>query len=267
MRAVLFFRQESARKPANAVSLVRCGSVKKGTQTFSIFNEVEKETFITKIETMPIPDEVFFGLDKDGKDVTFGNIREILSKKESGYELHLIELLRLRLTRVFNEPTQRVKTNKDSYLLANLTCSGIELLGQIFHPTSGKEKSKPFREVCSNLHLEFGKSLPSTFKEKLSKMWSLNTEIDKIDSLSYLLYTYLRNQMTHYFIAKGVYLSYEKTNTFEIVETENEAYLIINPEWYWDSYLEVFNDYFYNKVKNKKEFREKALRYIEKAIK
>lgn len=216
---------------------------------------------------MPIPNEAFFGLDEEYKNIFFGDIRNIINNKESNYDLKIIKLIELRIKRILNEPLLKIKNNRDPYLLATLTSQGIEVLGQIFHPTNENEKSKPFREIANQLHQNFSRKISKENKERLKQMWGDNKDISKIDTFSYLLYRYLRNDLTHFFVARGVYLSYEETETFKIVENENEAYIIINPNWYYDRYVEIFNDYFYNKVKTKKVLRDKAINYINNMIK
>lgn len=216
---------------------------------------------------MPIPNDIFFGLDQDNSNITFGDIRTIIDNKEEDYEFKLLKLIELRIKRILNEPMLKVKENKDPYLLVSLVSQGIEILGQIFHPASEQEKSKPFREIANKLHQEFPRKLSKKTIKQLKTMWAENKDIDKIDTLSYLLYRYLRNDMTHFFIAKGVYLSYEDIDNFKVIENDNEVYLVINPNWYYNRYIDIFNNYFYNEIKTNKNYRDKALNYIKNAIK
>jgi hypothetical protein len=216
--------------------------IKEINESCGELNNKHKFTNFYKKAHMPIPNQTFFGLDTKREKVTFGNIRQLL--KDETKHNDLVDILRLRIDRILNDPTQKVKLNRDPYLLTSLTCQGIEILGQIFHP-SNNLKSEPFRQVANKLHQQFSRNLKKDFKQKLKLMWSDNNKSEKIDTLSELLYKFLRNDLTHMFVAKGVYLSYTETKTFKPIETEYEAYLIINPDWYFETYRNLFNEYFF----------------------
>ena len=215
---------------------------------------------------MPILDKVFFGKNDKNENVLYGDIRNILIKEDPGFELELAKLLKLRIERTFNSATNPLKEAKSAFPLTLMSCIGLSLLGEIFHSDNSNEASKPFKCICNQLHQEFSRKLTKTFQHKLSLMWPTNKEISNIDTLSNLLYKYLRNDLVHSFIAKGVYLSYEDTAKFKRVETDNEAYLVVNPDWLWSRYNELFNEYFDVKVKNKLKLQKEIVKYIKRII-
>ena len=234
----------------------------------SVFNfDLYLNTFESQLaldtSNMPIPDEIWLSFDSKKKRIHAKDIRSIIENQENGYEAYLAEILKVRLERTLINPIDKISDNKDiAHVLVGLTCIGIETLGQVFYPNG--EKSKPFVTVCSKLHQVFSRSLSKKFKKDLSKMWSKNDNIDSVKTFSYLMYRYLRNEIQHGFVAKGVYLSNDIENV-EVFNREGVAYLRVNPKWFWLRFKDVFNSLF-DEVENNPECKSNVVKYMKSII-
>lgn len=212
---------------------------------------------------MPIPDDTWVSFDSDGKRIHIGDIRTILNNRESGFESYLAEILKIRLERTLIKPVDGIVDNHNiAHVLVGLTCIGIETLGHIFHPEG--EKSKPFVAVCSKLHQVFSRNLSKGFKKDLSEMWAKNDNIDSIKTLSYLMYRYLRNEIQHGFVAKGVYLSND-IKDLEVFNKNGIAYLKVNPKWFWLKFKDVFHELF-NEVEKKDIYKSNIVKYMNSIV-
>jgi hypothetical protein len=227
-----------------------------GTRFFSSPSIVKSNSsFLEKVESMPIPDEAWFCTTIDNEVIRFSDLRSLL---KSGNSARLREILKDRLDNILIAPSKRLNDSKHAFALMILTCTGIESLGSIFYPSN--VHSEPFREVCGKMHQVLPRKLTKKFKESLSARWSNNEEIDKITHYSYLIYRYMRNELSHNLVSKGVYLSYEETDT--IIFNQDEGYLIVNPRWFWLKFEQL-----YQKLLTSNDRETQMIRYFESIVK
>ena len=68
--------------------------------------------------------------------------------------------------------------------------------------------------------------------------------------------------MMHGYQGRGVFLSYEDTVNLKI--DEENAFLIINPDWFWDSFKDFFNRQFIEieSAQENSTERQNCLKYI-----
>jgi hypothetical protein len=200
-----------------------------------------------------IPDKVIFGEDALNNGITYGSVRNIMDENE------LINLLKLRLNVFFINQVQALQDSKSAFPLATMTCIGIETLGEVFLQKDEDDTSRQFVGIIRKVDQRFGRKLNKKFEAKLKDIWS-EDNLKNIDCFGKIVYRFFRNTMIHGYQGKGVFLSYEDTKNIEIDHTN--AYLIINPDWFWNS----FKDYFSNKFKlisnAKGKERDNCLKYI-----
>jgi hypothetical protein len=78
------------------------------------------------------------------------------------------------------------------------------------------------------------------YQSKLNQIWS-DKDLKNIDNFEKLIYRFFRNTMMYGYQGKGMFLSWEETEQIEI--DSDSAFIILNPNWFW----EVFKDYFNRK--------------------
>lgn len=101
-------------------------------------------------------------------------------------------------------------------------------------------------------------------KELVKKNWP-DKDGERIKILTDLFYKYYRNTMIHCYRGKGVFLESGLNPPFIF----NDGFLIINPDWFWTRFIEVFNSTFEQLLKDKKKGsgeRTRCLDYIRKLL-
>lgn len=182
-----------------------------------------------------IPDEIIFGIDTSGNGINYGFVRTIKNENE------LINLLKLRLQVFFIDQVQHLQNSKSAFPLTTMTCIGIETLGEIFIKEKKDDTSYQFVEIIKKVHQIFGRKPNKKYDEQLKKIWD-EKDLTKIDNFGKLTYRFFRNTMIHGYQGKGVFLSYEDTNS--IVIDNASAFIKINPDWFWDNFKEYFEKQF-----------------------
>lgn len=182
-----------------------------------------------------VPDKVIFGIDELGNSIDYGFVRSV---KDDNL---LINLLRLRLKRLFIEQVEPLQCSKSAFPLTTMTCIGIETLGQIFIDKDNNDTSFQFVKIIKKIHQTFGQKPNKKFSSKLQEIWS-EKDLKNIDNYGKLMYKFFRNTMIHGYQAKGVFLSYEDTNSIEL--DEEFAFIKINPNWLWDNYKKYYENQF-----------------------
>ncbi len=196
-----------------------------------------------------IPDEIIFGIDNNRNAVDYGFVRNIKDDNE------LINLLRLRLMRFFIEQVQVLQDSKSAFPLTTMTCIGIETLGEIFIEKNANDTSFQFVEIIKKVNQTFGFKPNKKYMTKLKEIWS-EKDLAKIDNFGKLTYRFFRNTMVHGYQGKGVFLSYEDTESIEI--DEKSAFIKINPDWFWNSFKGYYERQF--KIVEKAESNNKERR-------
>jgi hypothetical protein len=202
-----------------------------------------------------IPDKVIFGEDALNNGITYGSVRNIMDENE------LINLLKLRLSVFFINQVQVLQDSRSAFPLATMTCIGIETLGEVLLQKDDDDTSYQFVGIIRKVDQRFGRKPNKKFEAKLKEIWS-EDDLKNIDCFGKIVYRFFRNTMIHGYQGKGVFLSYEDTKNIEF--DDKNAYLIINPDWFWNS----FKDYFSNEFKlisnaqNNDPKRDNCLKYI-----
>lgn len=207
---------------------------------------------------MPVPNEAYWGPNEEGQSLHYGELRAMEDRDRR------IQMLRRRLEAIFIAQVEPLAERRAGFPLVVMTCIGIETLGQIFH-SNEEGQSGPFLMACKNVHQRLSRRVSKKLGDGLAEMWKENKEIEKIEEIAELFYKYLRNELVHGYQARGIYLSYEDTPNMEI--KEDEGYIILNPGWFWMSYKDCFNKYFYDLVSRKLDLKERALDYIDRLLK
>jgi hypothetical protein len=207
---------------------------------------------------MPVPAEVYWGPNDDGASLHYGEMRAITDDDVR------VRMLRKRLETLFNAQVEPLFEKRSGFPLVVMTCIGIETLGLAFH-SNEENQGGPFIKACGGLHQKFNRKFSADFEAGLRSLWGENKEMNKITTLSELFYKYLRNEMVHGYQARGVYLSYEDTTSLDV--KEKEGYVVLNPGWFWTSYKDLFNKYFYEQVGRRPLLRTNCLKYIDGLLK
>jgi len=178
-----------------------------------------------------LPDEGIFGRNSKNDVVTYGDVRKITDDTE------LIDVLRCRLETYLNNQVQPLQAHRSAFPLTVMTCIGIETLGQVFYAEKKDDTSYQFVSIIKRIDQIFGRKLTKKYEKKLTGLWS-NKDLKNIDCYGKVVYRFFRNTMIHGFQGKGVFLSYEMTETIMI--DEDTSYVVINPNWFWESYQKAF---------------------------
>jgi len=120
-----------------------------------------------------------------------------------------------------------------------MTCIGVETLGEITIAESSDDNGIQFKKILWKFDTNITKTLTKAEKELVKKNWP-DKDGEKIKTLTELFYKYYRNTMIHGYLGKGVFLSSGLKPPFIF----NDGFLIINPDWFWTRFIEVFNSTF-----------------------
>jgi hypothetical protein len=145
--------------------------------------------------------------------------------------------------------------------LASLTCIGIETLGEIFVTSDKDDISLQFITILKQLNQIFGRKPNQKYQAQLEAIWTAK-DLNNISSYGKIVYRFFRNTMIHGFQGKGMFLSYEGTKNITIDDAS--AFIVINPDWFW----EIFKAFFYKqfdlakKAQANSNERKNCLNYI-----
>ncbi len=120
-----------------------------------------------------------------------------------------------------------------------MTCIGVETLGEITIAESSDDNGIQFKKIFGKFDTNLTKSLTKAEKELVKKNWP-DKDGEKIKTLTDLFYKYYRNTIIHGYRGKGVFLKSGLKPPFIF----NDGFLIINPDWFWTRFIEVFNSTF-----------------------
>jgi len=202
-----------------------------------------------------IPDEIIFTTNYENKAITFGDVRNIVKENE------LINLLENRLDRYLITQVQPLLKNKCAFPLSIMTCIGIETLGEIFINKNIDDSSYQFVQIISQIDQRFGRKINKKYENELKKIWE-EKSISGINSYGKIVYKFFRNNMIHGYHTKGLFLSYEDTEKINI--DDNNAFIIINPNWFWNSFYDTFIKLFkeITEAQSNNTQRKNCLKYI-----
>jgi hypothetical protein len=86
-----------------------------------------------------------------------------------------------------------------------------------------------------------------------------------IKKYSDIIHKYQRNTFNHGYQARGVYLSHEIPDVWQI--NEGEGFLVLNPYPFWNLFKKTYEDIFSDILKSKNmEYRCNALKYLERLL-
>lgn len=202
-----------------------------------------------------VPDNVIFGINASNIPINYGYVRNVTD------EIELINLLRLRLWVFFINQIQVLQVARSAFPLTTMTCIGIETLGEIFVKEKKDDTSFQFVEIIKKINQVFGRKPNKKFDKRLQEIWA-EKDLKNIDCYGKIVYRFFRNTMIHGYQGKGVFLSYEDTETIEIVE--DLAFLKINPDWFWNSFKNYYEKQFIevSKAQENSPERQNCLNYI-----
>lgn len=206
---------------------------------------------------MAVPNQTIFGVDENEASINYGTVRQITD------EDRLIILLKLRIEVFFIGQVKPLET-VSPFLLSVMTCIGVETLGEITIAESSDDNGIQFKKILGKFDTKLAKTLTKAEKELVKKNWP-DKDGEKIKTLTDLFYKYYRNTMIHGYRGKGVFLSSGLKPPFIF----NDGFLIINPDWFWTRFIEVFNSTFEQLLKDKKKGsgeRTRCLDYIRKLL-
>ena len=206
---------------------------------------------------MAVPNLTIFGVDENEASINYGTVRQITD------EDRLIRLLKLRIEVFFIGQVKPLET-VSPFPLSVMTCIGVETLGEITIAESSDDNGIQFKNILGKFDTNLAKTLTKTEKELVKKNWP-DKDGEKIKTLTDLFYKYYRNTMIHGYRGKGVFLESGLNPPFIF----NDGFLIINPDWFWTRFIEVFNSTFEQLLKDKKKGsgeRTRCLDYIRKLL-
>ena len=206
---------------------------------------------------MAVPNLTIFGVDENEASINYGTVRQITD------EDRLIRLLKLRIEVFFIGQVKPLET-VSPFPLSVMTCIGVETLGEITIAESSDDNGIQFKKILGKFDTNLAKTLTKSEKELVKKNWP-DKDGEKIKNLTDLFYKYYRNTMIHGYRGKGVFLSSGLKPPFIF----NDGFLIINPDWFWTRFIEVFNSTFEQLLKDNKKGsgeRTRCLDYIRKLL-
>lgn len=206
---------------------------------------------------MAVPNQTIFGVDENEASINYGTVRQITD------EDRLIRLLKLRIEVFFIGQVKPLET-VSPFPLSVMTCIGVERLGEITIAENSDDNGIQFKKILGKFDTNLAKTLTKAEKELVKKNWP-DKDGEKIKTLTDLFYKYYRNTMIHGYRGKGVFLSSGLKPPFIF----NDGFLIINPDWFWTRFIEVFNSTFEQLLKDKKKGsgeRTRCLDYIRKLL-
>ena len=206
---------------------------------------------------MAVPDQTIFGVDENEASINYGTVRQITD------EDRLIILLKLRIEVFFIGQVKPLET-VSPFPLSVMTCIGVERLGEITIAENSDDNGIQFKKILGKFDTNLAKTLTKAEKELVKKNWP-DKDGEKIKTLTDLFYKYYRNTMIHGYRGKGVFLESGLNPPFIF----NDGFLIINPDWFWTRFIEVFNSTFEQLLKDKKKGsgeRTRCLDYIRKLL-
>ena len=202
-----------------------------------------------------VPDETIFGTNSLGESINYGYVRQVNNDNE------LINLLRLRLNVFFINQANPLQTTRSAFPLTTMTCIGIETLGKIFVTKKTDDTSYRFVQILKKINQKYGHKPNKKYEKKLKTIWDEN-DLKNLNCYGKIIYRFFRNSMMHGYQGRGVFLSYEDTVNLKI--DEENAFLIINPDWFWDSFKDFFNRQFIEieSAQENSTERQNCLKYI-----
>jgi hypothetical protein len=206
-----------------------------------------------------IPDDIIFGHNLSGEVITYGNVRETTDEDTR------IKLLKIRLETFLLNQIEPLISSKSAFPLCTMTCVGIETLGQIFIAEDKHDQSFQFVSISKKIDQKFGRQINKIFFSKLEEIWDTR-ELKNFDNYGVILYKFFRNTMIHGYRTQGVFLSYENTESIDIVN--ESAIIVLNPNWFWNNFNKCFNTIFDEvlKAQNTNKERINCMNYINNSL-
>lgn len=194
-----------------------------------------------------VPDETYFGPDERGIGISYGEVR--ISSPERKVQL-LENRLRDLLLKQINKFASAAKGESYAPIpLVIMTCVAIETIGIILYRYDNKSIEKEqrycFKKVIDKFDQKFSRAVSKDFRALLQTRFSTE-EIYKAESRSEIIYAYFRNTFIHGYFGRAVYVD-ETVLKWE----DGDGYLVLNPSWFWQRFIEVFDELFREVHSNK----------------
>lgn len=222
---------------------------------------------------MPVPDNTYFGETPEGNGILYGQVRIIqddqrkLAILKSRIDSFLINQIN-SLSLVEPNGSYRVWS---PFPLTVLSFLAIETLGHIISDVK-KIKRENENEQSKVLVTPVYQKMDKALAHKPTKKFYSSFEIlhgkdDKksVKKYSDIIHKYQRNTFNHGYQARGVYLSHEIPEIWQI--NEDEGFLVLNPYLFWNLLKKTYEDIFFDILTNKNvEYRTNALKYLERLL-
>jgi hypothetical protein len=217
---------------------------------------------------MPIPDQTIFGPHfTEARGITYGEIRQLTDDSIK------LQCLKARLKSFLNDQIERIADAQAPFPLTVMTCIAAETLGRIIEPVEKYQKDARQKleipklvstKVYGLLDPRLSRTLTKAFKKSMQAIWP-EDDIKSLSNYSELFHSYLRTSFIHGYRAKNVFLSTELQCGWHI----NQGFLVINPNWFWNSYKRVFEECFteiINTSEQNSRYRLNALAFLKRLI-
>jgi hypothetical protein len=217
---------------------------------------------------MPIPDQTIFGPHlTEQRGVTYAEIRQLTEDNVK------LQYLKARLNGFLNNQIEGVAAAGAPFPLTVMTCIAAETLGRVIEPVEKYQKDPRQKleipklmstKIYGLLDPRLNRTLTKEFKKSMQKIWPAD-DIKNLSNYSELFHSYLRTSFIHGFRAKNVFLSTELEEGWQI----DQGFLVINPNWFWNSYKRVFEECFVEIITPREQnnrYRLNALAFFKRLI-
>jgi hypothetical protein len=203
------------------------------------------------------PDEtIFHATETDG--FTFKEARIIIDEQEK------ILKLKRRLTDYYINGLISIP---HSFMMAIMTCVGIEVLGQIILgcDSGGESIAENTISVYKMLDTKLNNPLTQKFKTNYARNRNiLIGQTKDFSTYAHILRKGLRNAFTHNYRSLGVFLGGDELITIN----DDEGFIIVNHVLFRNMFIELYEDCFNKIISNSSSnYRQNALKYFELLIK
>jgi len=208
-------------------------------------------------------DTIFHGTETD-QGYTFREARALIDDDEK------ISKLKTRLTGYYINGLLSIP---HSFMMAIMTCVGMEVLGQVIlgYNSGGDSIQENTIAIYKMLNQKLNDPLASKFKINYARNRNLDlndpnhqNEIDSYKTYAHILRKGLRNAFTHNYRSLGVFLGGDEL----VAINEDEGFMIVNHLLLRDKFIECYEASFDKIISNSPPaYRQNALKYFELLIK
>jgi hypothetical protein len=197
------------------------------------------------------PDEIIFHGGPDSRGTLFLDCRAISNDDDK------LSKLKERLTGYY---INGLKDISHPFIMAIMTCVGIEVLGQVIlgFDNYGETIRENTIKVYEMLSIEMATPVSTTFITNYNNRRNTNTSFP---SYAHVIRKGLRNTLTHNYRSLGVFL--DDTQERFMIVNEIVGCVVIHPHLFRERFIECFENSFNEIITNSNDdYRVNALRYF-----